>query len=130
MNETVFQDMLFTLADRGYGQKAFDAFIDWFISKKSFFSVDGMEISTRTFDYYGEVKDDYIDIIPIVFENEFCKKHGYEKERVLKDWKRFDWITTQGAGRNTFVSKLNGSKATRVVRVNYSYHDEAGTVDW
>ena len=116
--QKVFQDMLFTLADRGYGQKAFDAFIDWFHSKRKFFSIDGMELSTRTFDYYGEIRDDCIDILPIVFENEFCNKHGYEKERVLKDWKQFDWIAAKN-GRNTHLSRLNGSKPTRVIRINY-----------
>jgi len=116
----IFQDMLLMMSDKGYGQKAWDSFISWMYEKQKYFYADGMEISQRTHDYYGDIKDDYIDILPTVFNNNFCEKEGFEKDRVLKDWNKFDWIVS-GNGRNTTNARLKGlDKSTKVIRVKYS----------
>ena len=116
----VFKDMLLMLSDKGYGQKAMDSFISWFYEKEKYFYIDDMEISQRTFDYYGDIRDGYIDILPTVFNNSFCEREGFEKDRVLKDWKRFEWIVTEN-GRNTKSVRLKGiDKLTKVIRIKYS----------
>ena len=116
----IMKDMLEMMSDKGYGQKAWDSFISWVHEKEKYFYADGMEISQRTFDYYGDIKSDHIDILPTVFKKHFCENEGFEKDRVLKDWNRFDWIESSD-GRNTTVSRLKGySQPTRVIRIKYS----------
>lgn len=120
----IMRDMLEMMADKGYGQKAWDAFISWMYEKHKYFYVDGMEISERTFDYYGDIGEKHVDILPTVFNKHFCEKQGFEKNRVLKDWSRFGWIETNG-NRNTITTRLKGNKkedsnSVRVIRIKYS----------
>jgi hypothetical protein len=117
---SIMKDMLEMMSDKGYGQKAWDSFISWMYEKEKFFYVDGMEISQKTYDYYGDITDNYIDILPTVFKKHFCENEGFEKDRVLKDWNRFSWIESVN-GRNTITTRLKGNKTpTRVIRVKYS----------
>jgi len=116
----IMKDMLEMMSDKGYGQKAFDSFISWVHEKEKYFYADDMEISQKTYDYFGDINDNYIDILPTVFKNNFCDKEGFEKDRVLKDWNKFGWIIT-GKGRNTTTARLKGNKtSTKVIRVKYS----------
>lgn len=117
---SIMREMLERMSDKGYGQKAWDSFISWVHEKEKYFYVDGMEISSRTYDYYGDINADHIDILPTVFKKHFCEPEEFEKERVLKDWNRFNWIETS-KGRNTISSRLKGnSTPTHVIRVKYS----------
>lgn len=116
----IFKDMLMMMSDKGYGQKAWDAFVSWIYEKQKYFYADDMEISQKTYDYYGDINANYIDILPTVFKNNFCEKEGFEKDRVLKDWNNFGWIVA-GKGRNTTTARLKGNKtSTKVIRVKYS----------
>jgi len=117
---SIMRDMLEMMSDKGYGQKAWDSFISWVHEKEKYFYADGMEISQKTFDYYGDIHINHIDILPTVFNKYFCEVEGFEKERVLKDWNRFGWIETS-KNRNTTTARLKGSKnPIRVIRIKYS----------
>lgn len=115
ISHEIFKSYVDDLKSNNYSIKAYDFFMSWFNSKQKYFLADEMEKGSRTpYDVYGNESSQYIDIFPIVFDK-MMEQGGFNKKRVVEDWKR-DEILITSPGRNQKTVRW-GTETKRVYRI-------------
>ena len=113
---SIFESYVNDLKSNNYSMKAYDYFMSWFNSKQTYFLADQMVKGSRTpYDRYGNETELHIDIFPTVFDK-MMEQGGYNKKRVIEDWKR-DGILITSPGRNQKTVRW-GKETKRIYRIS------------
>lgn len=112
----IFESYIHDLKSNEYSTKAYDYFMSWFNSKQKYFLADEMEKGSRMpYEIYGNETEKYIDIFPTIF-NKMMEQGGFNKKRVVEDWKAEEILITSPKRCQKTVRWGNETK--RVYRIS------------
>jgi len=94
ISRSIFESYISDLKSNEYSTKAYDYFMSWFNSKQKYFLADEMEKGSRMpYEIYGNETEKYIDIFPTIL-NKMMEQGGFNKKRVVEDWKSEEILIT------------------------------------
>jgi uncharacterized protein (DUF927 family) len=96
-----------------YSIRALQTVMDWVHSKNMCFVDDDNPSETRTYDFYGWIDKDHIDVIPSELRK-MLDRSGFDSVRTRNDWID-DGIVVVNSGRKDLDTRHNGKKV-KVVR--------------